>query len=137
MNQTAFFEILGAPLTNSRWSWGAVRPKDGAVILKVWRDQMKFINGARFAQVTFHARFRADPDNFRHRARLDHVAQVKSGSPCYLVECEAVDPVAQPRRVRWFNAAEVFPGGRVMELGGESWVEMLAGVPPRKSRHQR
>jgi hypothetical protein len=120
--------MLGAPLKNTRWSWGAVRPEDGAVFLKVWRDQMRTHDGSQFAQVTFHARFRDDPDNFRHRARLGHVARVRDGAPCYLIECEAVDPTTRPRRVRWLNATEVFPGGRVVDLDGEWWVEMLAGV---------
>jgi hypothetical protein len=129
VNQTAFFEMLGAPLTNSRWSWGAVRPNDGAVFLKVWRDRMRTHDEVRFAQVTFHARFRDDPDNFRHRARVEQVDQVRAGSPCYLIECVAADTTARPRRVQWFNAAEVFRGCRVVQLDGEWWVEMLPAVP--------
>ncbi len=82
MKQTDFFEMLGAPLTNARWYWGAVRPKDGAVFLKVWQDRMRTHEGGLFAQVTFHARFRDDPGNFRHRVRVGHVAQVRAGSPC-------------------------------------------------------
>jgi hypothetical protein len=129
VNQTEFFEMLGAPLTNPRWSWGAIRPGDGAVFLKVWRDRMRTHDGARFAKVTFHVTFRDDPDNFRHRARVEQVAQVRAGSPCYLIECEAADPAARPRRIQWFNTAEVFPGGRVVELDGDWWVEMLPAVP--------
>lgn len=61
MNQTAFFEMLGAPLKNPRWSWGAVRSEGRVVFLKVWRDQMRTHGGSQFAQVTFHARFREAP----------------------------------------------------------------------------
>jgi hypothetical protein len=129
VNQTTFFEMLGAPLTNARWSWGAVRPDDGAVFLKVWRDRMRTHDGAQFAQVTVRARFRDDPGNFRHRAREQQVDQVRAGSPCYLMECVAADPTARPRRVQWFNAAQVFPGGQVVELDGECWIEMLPAVP--------
>jgi putative restriction endonuclease len=129
VNQTAFFERLGAPLKNARWSWGAVRPDDGTVFLKVWRDQMRTHNGTLFAQITYRARFRDNPDNFRHRAREEQVKQIRAGSSCYLIECVAADPTARPRRVQWFNAAEVFPGGRVVELDGEVWVEMLPAVP--------
>ncbi len=37
MSITAMFENLGAPLANSRWSWGGVR-QDGAVVLRVWQN---------------------------------------------------------------------------------------------------
>ena len=129
MNQTEFFEMLGAPLRNVQWSWGAVRTEDGAVFLKVWRDQIRTHNGRQFAQITYYSRFQDDPGNFRHRARVEHVAQVRSGSPCYLIECVADDPTARPRRVQWFNSSELNPGGQVLEIDGEWWVEMLPAVP--------
>ena len=131
MNQTEFFERLGAPLENSRWSWGAVRRGDGAVFLKVWRDLMRMHNGSRVAQVTFHARFRADPGNFRHQRRLQHVEFVQGGAACYLIECEVVDPGAEPRRVKWFNSQEIFPGGQVVEIDGDLWVEMRPALEAR------
>lgn len=35
MAQTQSFEWLGAPLVNTRWSWGAVR-RDGIVFLRTF-----------------------------------------------------------------------------------------------------
>jgi hypothetical protein len=129
VNQTAFFKMLGAPLNNTRWSWGAVREGDGTVFLKVWKDQIKILDGVQFAQLTYNARLGADRANFRHRERLEHVARVKANAPCYLIYCEAVDPTVRPRRVRWFNSTEVFPGDRIAEFDGDWWVEMRSGVP--------
>src|SRR5262249_34910804 len=129
MTQTDFFNMLGAPLTNPRWSWGGVRPEDGTVFLKVWKDQMRTDDGAIFAQITYHSRFQGRRDNFRHRARIEQVNQVRGGARCYLVECEAADPTVRPSRIRWFNTAEVFPGGRIVELDGDCWIEMLPPVP--------
>ena len=130
MNQTIFFIMLGAPLKNPRWSWGAVRPEDGAVFLRVWQDRMRVYDGSQFAQVTFTThpgRHRCGPDH-GHRERLKQVDRVRDGAPCYLILCHAIDPTAIPRRTRDFNPAEVFPGGRVVELDGDWWVQMLPGM---------
>jgi hypothetical protein len=129
VNQTALFALLGAPLANYRWSWGAVRPADGAVFLRVWQDRMREHGGRRFAQVTHHARYGGDSANPGYRERVGHVDRVRGGAPCYLVVCEAVDPAARPRKIRRFNDTEVFPGGRVAEMDGEWWVEVMPGVP--------
>jgi len=131
VNQTAFFSMLGAPLANSRWSWGAIRPEDGAVFLRVWEDRIRAHDDAQFAQVTFNARFRGRPVSLGHRERLEQVDRVRDGAQCYLIMCRAVDTAARPRRIAWFNADEVFPGGRVVELDGEWWVEILPGVAVR------
>ena len=129
VNQTALFALLGAPLINSRWSWGAVRPSDGAVFLRVWQDRMRELDGRQFVQVTHHARYGHDSPNPGYRERGRHVDQVRGGSVCYLVMCEAVDPGARPRKVQRFNDTEVFPGGRLAEVDGEWWVEVMPGVP--------
>ena len=128
MNQKAFFNMLGAPLVNSRWSWGAVRPADGVVFLRVWKDKMRSHDRSEFAQVTFYARFRGRATH-GHRERIEQIARVRDGTPCYMILCEAVDSSARPRRIKRFDAAELFPGGRVVELDGEWWIEMLPGQP--------
>lgn len=129
VNQTALFASLGAPLVNSRWSWGAVRPADGAVFLRVWQDRMRTHDGQQFVQITHHARYGDNSSNPGYRERVRHVDRVREGSACYLVMCEAVDPFARPRKVRRFNDAEVFPGGHLTQMDGEWWVEILPGVP--------
>ena len=128
MNQKAFFNRLGAPLANARWSWGAVRSGDGAVFLRVWKDRIRIHEGSEFAQVTFYSRFR-DRTTHGHRERIEQVGLIRDGSPCFMILCEAVDTTARPRRIKKFNAAEVFPGGRTMEFDGEWFVEMLPAVP--------
>jgi hypothetical protein len=50
---TEFFAYLEAPLANQRWSWGAVRPSDGAVLLRVWQDEQRKMDGPWLTQVTF------------------------------------------------------------------------------------
>ena len=45
-----------------------------------------------------------------------------------MVMCEAVDVHAVPRAVKDFNGNEVFPGGRIVELDGDWWIELLPRV---------
>src|SRR5205814_516073 len=115
MNQTDFFAMLGAPLNNYRWSWGAVRPKDKTVFLKVWTDQVQANGPTDYVKVTFHARFREKPNDHRHRERLEHVALIRDGAPCFLIMCEAKDPDARPRKMKTFDESNVYPGGRIIE----------------------
>ncbi|MNG74488.1 hypothetical protein D3C76_1120100 [compost metagenome] len=48
MTQSEFFKSLGAPLKNTRWSWGA-RRSDGALVLRIWKDRTKEFDGHPFA----------------------------------------------------------------------------------------
>jgi hypothetical protein len=52
MNRKELFELLGAPLNNFQWSWGAVRPDDGTVFLCVWGDEVHHHNGAEIVPLT-------------------------------------------------------------------------------------
>jgi len=136
MNQKAFFNRLGAPLVNSRWSWGAVRSDDGAVFLRVWKDKMRTHEDTEFAQVTFYARFHGRPTH-GHRERIEQVDLVRDGAPCYMILCEAVDTTVRPRRIKRFNSNEIFRGGRVVQLDGEWFVEMLPAVPVSEIAHSQ
>ena len=51
MTQEDLFATLGAPLANVRWSWGAVRPADGAVILRVWKDNVQTHDGREYVRI--------------------------------------------------------------------------------------
>jgi hypothetical protein len=70
MTLTGLFASLGAPLANQRWSWGAVRPTDGAVILRVWQDEGRKIDGAAFTQITFMGPSEASASNLGYAERL-------------------------------------------------------------------
>jgi hypothetical protein len=112
---TDFFKYLGAPLANSRWSWGSVRPSDGSVLLRVWQDEQQKIDGNWFTQVTFPDFFKANPGNLGYSERLEHVELIRSGSPSYMVMCLARDVHADPREIKSFNRDDVFVGGRLID----------------------
>jgi hypothetical protein len=128
MTQKAFFEMLGAPLVNARWSWGAVRKADGAILLRVWQDNVRTYENREFVCILRGTSNRASPRTHGGRERLKHARQICGGAPCYLIMCEAEDVAARPRRVRRFNSEEVFPGGSVREIDGDTCVELLSGV---------
>ena len=129
MNQTQLFKYLGAPLANLRWSWGGIRLQDGAVFLRVWQDRKKKHEGSWYMMVTHHDKYLGSEATLGYQERLDHVAKIRSGAPCFMVMCLAEDVNASPRKIQSFNSDEVFVGGKVAELEGDTYVEMVARRP--------
>ncbi|MCY1397506.1 hypothetical protein D9M71_125140 [compost metagenome] len=125
MTQTDLFKLLGAPLANSRWSWGGIRAEDGAVFLRVWQDRKRKHDGHWYMMVTHHEKYAGNEENLGYKERLDHVERIRKGAPCYMVMCCAEDESATPRKVKSFNSDEVFVGGYVVELNGDTCVEMV------------
>lgn len=128
LSMAGFFKLLGAPLHNTRWSWGAVRPKDGTVFLRVWKDRVEVRNGTRYVEITPPPQrdVRRHPGKSeRHR----HVDLVRAGARCFLIVCAAVDARDTPRTIGEFEQDVVFPGGRTELREGAWWIEMLDGVP--------
>ena len=125
MSITAMFENLGAPLANSRWSWGGVR-QDGAVVLRVWQNETRRINGQTHIQLTHHAAFVGKEDNLGYQERLQQVAQIREGAKCYMVICEPRDTKEVPRVIKEFNDRELFRAGQLVEQDGDWWVPISA-----------
>jgi len=109
MTSSQFFEYLGAPMANIRWSWGAVRPADGAVFLKVWNHQVDDWDGRRLIRLWDLRRRRPDSRDPGARERWRHLEMIRGGAPCYLVMCWAKDLKAERKVVDYFNDQQVFP----------------------------
>ena len=135
MSITNLFKSLGAPLANHRRSWGSVRADDGVVFLRVWQNETHSHEGKRFMRLTDNEFFQNnDPQNSGYIERLDHVRLVEGGATSFMVMCEPRDEKAVPREIKDFNRRELFPGGQVIEVEGEKWLEMKARVPVEKIR---
>ena len=132
MSISEYFRRLGAPLVNHMWSWGAVRPSDGAVFLRVWQDQERRLDGKWCSKLTHYSFFADKPANAGWQERLSHVERLREGARCYLVMCEAKDVNASPRVIKSFNDRELFTGGELIEFEGDWWVERLGRVPARE-----
>jgi hypothetical protein len=132
---SALFRQVGAPLKNVRWSWGAVRERDGAVFLRVWQDETKTINGTLITRLTANQVFAADdPDNYGYQERLMHVQLVQGGASLFVIMCHAEDPKAHPRQIAGFDRRELFVGGEWMERDGEVWVELSRRIAIEEAR---
>ena len=136
MTQTQLFKYLGAPLANSRWSWGSVRLQDGAVFLRVWQDRKRKHEGSWYMMVTHHEKYLGKEDNLGYQERLEHVAKIRDGARCFMIMCLAEDVDAVPRKIQSFNSNEIFVGGKFVELDGDAWVEMVARKPISQVRVQ-
>lgn len=89
MTITKFYEsVLGANLTNSRWSWGAYDPKRDRVFLRIWSDQVESVNGEDRVLVLGNV---WRESSLGHHERLRHLDMMRSGTLVYGVLC---DPVA-------------------------------------------
>lgn len=134
MTRTEIFKYLGAPLVNQRWSWGAVRPGDGAVFMRVWQDEVRKSGRRYLARVTATAVFQGDETNPGFAERTHHLELIKGGAKSYMIMCEAKDVNATPRAIAKFNQREVFVGGALQEVDGEWWLEMAARQPVQAVR---
>src|SRR2546428_327251 len=106
-----FFEQLDAPLKNVRWSWGAERPRDGAVFLRVWDDETRSEGGQRIVQVLGDW----GTDRPGYKERLRQLDRVRAGRDCYLVFCHTDEPDEKPRTIKSFDGQNVYRGGRLTE----------------------
>lgn len=133
MTQTQFFEWLGAPLNNVRWSWGAVR-SDGTVFLRVWQDETLKHAGRRFMRATKHEVFIDDQANLGYQERLRHIDLVRGGAETYLIMCEANPALLPEREIKDFDSDDLFLAGEVLDLDGNAWLELRSRVPARTVR---
>ena len=135
MTQTQYFQWLGAPLVNPRWSWGSVRD-DGVVFLRAWQDETAKIDGKRYILVVHHAAFVDKPNDLGYQERIRQVDMVRAGARCYIVMVEA-DPARLPARIiKSYNSDDVFAVGAIRDHGGKEWIELLQRVPATQVRWQ-
>jgi hypothetical protein len=98
-----FADVLGAPLRNTRWSWGSVDDSANRVFLRVWDDETDPFDGVDHILVLRPEGGRPSP-GFGERER--HLARVlEGGATVFGVRCEAVRPVVEgrPRTIKSFD----------------------------------
>ncbi len=122
MTITTAFKRLGAPLKNSRWSWGAVR-SDGTVVLRVWAENVFKVDGKNYVQVIGPDWQQFDENGARINNGLDerkvHVSLLEAGAESILVMCQCNDYTKPDGwTIKSFDNETVFVGGEVIHRTG-------------------
>ena len=82
---SAFFkDTLGARLNNSRWSWGAHNSDLDYVVLRVWQDDIKHVDGAERVLVLDK---NWGGSSSGHEERRLHIEAVSDGADWYGIAC--------------------------------------------------
>ena len=91
-NQTLtdfYTSTLGANLTNSRWSWGAVNPVTNEVFLRVWADDIEATAEGERVQVyglDWLGKSSGYPERYRH------IQALQNGAKGYGIVCTKSKP---------------------------------------------
>lgn len=120
ISRSKLFEKLGAPLTNIRWSWGAVSKSGRKVYLAVWEDEFRRIKGKKVVRLT---NYRTSADRLGYGERLEQIELIEKGFKSYGVLCTVKDPSESPRSLKDFNREELLVGGKLIKNAGDWWLE--------------
>lgn len=91
-----FFEDLGFPLRNVRWSWGA-RTGD-TILLRTWEDQLSFKD---WEVIVFKSSWSSGHDSFGLDERINHLKSIWNGEvSAYTVMAEVKDRTTSPREIK-------------------------------------
>jgi hypothetical protein len=102
-----FFERLGFPLRNVRWSWGAVNAPRTAVLLRAWADEYSFKE--KTVSVLREPGQARPTDSFGLDERIVHLKGLWAGEMAgYVVIATAKDPIASPREIKDYREDKVF-----------------------------
>ncbi len=127
MSMADLFQKLGAPLTSTRWSWGAVS-EEKDVYLRVWQDEFRTIDGKLTVRVIRHRAPENDSENLGYKERLDHVAQIRSGAKSFCILCVAKKPFSSPRVLASFDKEMIFVGGELIQDGEDCRLELVQRI---------
>jgi hypothetical protein len=135
MTLSDLFAYLGAPFSNARWSWGAVRESDGAVFLRVWQGEEQKIDGRYFTRISSNAFYLAsEPTNLGYMERSRHIELIRRGAMSYMIMCRGRDIEGSPTEIVGFDDRALFVGGDLIEIDGESWLQRVGRKPRAELR---
>jgi hypothetical protein len=151
---TDLFSSLGAPLKNKRWSWGAIRPADGNVILRIWQDQIGLIQNkiptnalyppkTMVCYIGCHDRHTDGGNRQGWIERQEHIGYLQDGHQGWGIMCLAVqsssgdirDETLERRKIKSFDDMTIWKFGEVFvandpyDEGEDYWVTMTERPP--------
>ena len=127
---TRFFELLGAPLRNSHWSWGAVRIRDNAIFLRQWEsDVTTGEDGREYVKIAADNQPAIGSKMNGWRERQRHIANIRAGAECYVVIVVAEDLAVEPRRIKQFNVSYIVKGDGLKIVKGATYLRAGSRIP--------
>lgn len=121
-----FTNILGAPLKNVQWSWGAVDPLNYRVFLRIWQDQCQHKSGKEYCRIARDIPRRRS-NGFLERNR--HIELLRNGAQGYGVVCVAADPTTTDvRKIKSFDEQFLVQFGNIVKADGNTYAEVIARV---------
>jgi putative restriction endonuclease len=122
-----FKKVLGAPLKNARWSWGAVNPRTRQVFLRVWKDERDTVHGVDRIHIFGPDWGRSSPGGPERRS---HVQLIRSGAEGYGVLCVAKDPKTTGSRIiESFDDQRLLQFGPLVEVKGNVYATIVQPIP--------
>lgn len=116
--KNAYFRILGAPLKNPQWSWGA--RADSFIVLQVWEDRQVRREDGRWALLLGAREGYAPGDRHGSDERYAHVKALWSGGIAgYAIVAVAKDASAMPRATHSFRDDGIFALERLEFVDGD------------------
>lgn len=120
-------DVLGAKLTNVRWSWGAQDPATNRVFLRVWEDNIEATRRGERVVVGWDEPSRRSNGFAERRAHLD---QIEAGAEGFGIVCVAADPKTDgARRIAQFDQSILLRLGHLTHENGRTYAQVDARVP--------
>jgi putative restriction endonuclease len=121
-----FSKTLGAPLSNQRWSWGAVNSNTGQVFLRVWTDERKRIRGKDCITI-FGAGW--ESASLGKPERRKHVELLRTRADGYGVLCTPWDSKKTGKRhILRFDNLRLLQFGPLVNSRGTIYAEIVGQV---------
>ena len=127
MKISAFYQnILGANLTNSRWSWGAVDPVAHRVYLRVWEDEIENVEDGQRVLVLIGAPQTSPGRPERER----HLEAIRNGAEGFGVVCVAsFQSDSDSRQIKAFDDRELLAFDGLTEDNGSTYATFRSRIP--------
>ncbi|MFG6412466.1 HNH endonuclease [Roseateles sp. DC23W] len=130
---SVFFEELGYPLRNRRWSWGARR--DNSILLRTWQDEQDF--HARTVTVLREPAAHLETDSFGLDERIVQLKSLWIGEAAgYTVIVEVKDKGARPRQIKGYREDVVFAINQIASRADGGIVGVLGEMVPIAKLHE-
>ena len=119
-------EALGVPLTNPRWSWGAIDPKTNRVFLNVWSDRVSTdVDGEKI-----HVLWKEKEKSSGYPERVRHLEAIQRGATGIGILCQNVQKKGSAsRKIDFFDDEQLILLGEFSEDDDSKYAHIIKRLP--------